>query len=635
MNSACFKRLTALVICIVCVLCSAVVCGAVSQTYTIPDIDDLSITLPDGMTAVTRNSNKNDRYFSVIGLDYDTTMNNFKKGNIYLQGMDESSTTTVTVTMTKTEESKGIKNYTLLDAEKLTEVEGNFLSHSEYSSCTPDQSADKKIVWFLFNTNVNASGNSIKAYQAHTVYDGMSVNITLQRNGSDVTDADFNTFSTIVSTISFGKESSIQGLVPVMIIGGAVILIILIILLIFFIRHIRIRGKKSKNNQILSELADKYKLEKNGNNKNNDVESDDRYLDISGTDSVENVESSDYIESEMFGEELEEEMKSIYDEDGSLENTDMFRRLSDDRMPSDDEIDEILSSAHSYDDNTGYIVYSEQDTNESAQEIAEDVTPDVEQEQAEAEPQQTEELEKSVDEPDAEYDDEPENENSDDDESEYEDESDENADLTEDGLTELDEFNNDEELVREQATKTKFTNSYDYFDEAPKKTMGIISNKELDDAEDYDVINEIEQRASFVEEDYAKDADAGVPIGERLQKIGNGFKNFGVHFGYFCTNVSRMIKRKRAIKKRKKAEQARIERQRARAERERQQRRAGADGSLVQVHSRNERRPKKKRGAPARRPAPTQRRRPSGSNARRPLNQSPSRNRRPDNRPRR
>lgn len=58
--------------------------------------------------------------------------------------------------------------------------------------------------------------------------------------------------------------------------------------------------------------------------------------------------------------------------------------------------------------------------------------------------------------------------------------------------------------------------------------------------------------------------------------------------GYFCTNVSRLIKRKHAAKKRKKAELERRERERARKQQAAQRR----DGNgLVKVHSATQRRP--------------------------------------------
>lgn len=53
MMSKKLKALVSVFLCALCVLASTVVCSAVSETYTLNDIDDMSVTLPDGMTAVT------------------------------------------------------------------------------------------------------------------------------------------------------------------------------------------------------------------------------------------------------------------------------------------------------------------------------------------------------------------------------------------------------------------------------------------------------------------------------------------------------------------------------------------------------------------------------------------------------
>lgn len=583
MMSKKLKALVSVFLCALFLLASTAVCSAVSETYTINDIDDMSVTLPDGMTAITRKSDNSDKYFSLFGLDYKTTMQNFQTGDIYLQGMNEPSTLTLTVTMTKTEDSASIKNYNLLDRDKLTEVMGNFLIQNEYSSCTPDQSSDKQIVWMLFDANVTAGNEKIKAYQAHTVYDGMSINVTLQRNGSDVTSEDYSVFSGIVSSVSFDKVTFGAGIIPAIIIAAALIVIILLLIFILKLKHRqRALGKskvKSDNEKVLRELADKYNL-KDYDETYEDSEDDsiDDFIDIGSKRS--NEYDSAYIQDEEYERKIEDDIK----EDYFGENGDLAEKTE--KYVSDEEIDEILSGAHSIKDSIAREVYRDKkaDNDNNISEQAEDI--------------------QSEDNLPAE---------------EIKDDKDENLDLTEDGLTELDEFNNDEVLVREESKQSKFEDSYDFFEEAPKKKMGIISNKEIDEAEDYDVISEIEQRASKVSREEPQEPSFAEKTVEGIKAFVRSVKSFGVHCGYFCTNVYRMIKWKRTVAKRKKAEQERLERAKARAERQKQQRRAAADGSLVKVHSRTDRRP-----APSnaqnrnRRPATSQaRRKPSSSQSNR------------------
>ena len=95
--------------------------------------------------------------------------------------------------------------------------------------------------------------------------------------------------------------------------------------------------------------------------------------------------------------------------------------------------------------------------------------------------------------------------------------------------------------------------------------------------------------------DGATIANVGKNIGNALRGFAGGVKNFGIHCGYFCKNVSIMIKRKRAIAKRKKAEEERRERERQKAERARMRAERGESDGLVQVHSRTDRRPQQNR----------------------------------------
>lgn len=119
--------------------------------------------------------------------------------------------------------------------------------------------------------------------------------------------------------------------------------------------------------------------------------------------------------------------------------------------------------------------------------------------------------------------------------------------------------------------------------------MGVIKSSDLRDAEDFDVIGEVERKAETVKQNALEKennketesepndkrsteevlANVGKNIGNALRGFAGGVKNFGIHCGYFCKNVSIMIKHKRAIAKRKKAEEERRERERQKAERAR------------------------------------------------------------------
>lgn len=527
------KKITAVLCALICVISSVFVCSAATQRYTISEIDDMVIYLPDDISAITRSSKESDRYFSVFGLNYDSTMQNFKNGDIYLQGMDSLSAVTVTVTMTETSESKGIGNYNLLDDKHLGEISSNFLSQSEYTECTADSAG--QIVWLYFNTNVKSNGLSIKAYQANTVYDGMSVSVTLQRNTGNVTAEDYQTFTEIVSSVNFMSDGFAGGTVVYIIIGISVAVIVLMILLAVLVKRAKKRRKKEKNNRIIEELAGKY------NNKGSHGIVQDE--DYSEDDDGSSYEFEDAPVSERINTEIESDEHNMTKsaDDSEIEEILNYRRMID------------LKKAEDAKTSKAEVVYSNE---KYADEQTDDELPEENKDNEKQKPDKIEELENTL--------------------------------FGEADETDEEDFNNDEELIRIEAKRVKFNDSDDFFEEAPKKAKGVISSKDILDAEDFDVIEEVEEKAKNVER---QPKESGKKFIEAVGGFFAGVKSFGVHCGYFCINISRMIKRKRAMKKRQKAEQERRERARRRAERQKAQRRELNDNGIVRVHHRTTQRP--------------------------------------------
>lgn len=550
------KRTAVLLVCVLMAAYSTIAVFA-AESYTVSQLDDMVITLPDDMSAITRDSKSSDKYFSVFGLDYNTTMQTFKNGDIYLQGMDSSSSVTLTVTMTKTDESTEIGNYSGLSADELNKVRNNFLNMGEYGSCTQDQA--QKLVWLIFDVTVSSGGKQIKAYQANTVYDSMSINITMKRNEGDVTAADYASFASVVSSVDFLKGGFTADILPLVIGGGTIIIILLIVLIVALAKKAKKSKKLHKNDAILQELADKYNL----------AEKKQSGYDLNAFDDNQIEEPEEQIniapDTRTFNKTVltpEPEIKPDYYENIAEKNV------------SEDEIDDIIKSARlqkelsdsksndsdgendrqEYEDISSQVEYSETDEDIDTADFGE-VQADTEAEQTDYDENQT------------------------------------------NGLVDVffgkddndDDSLSDEELVRQQVKRSRFDSGYDFFEEAPKKTMGVISSEDIRDAEDYDVINEVEEKAAKVENEGVKKPNAAVVA---LKKAGAGLKNFGIHFGYFCKNLTKMIKYKRAAAKRKKAEQERRERERARAERARQRaaRQNSGDSGLVRVHSRNDQR---------------------------------------------
>lgn len=558
------KSIGAFIMCAALIFLATATCFAADQRVTISEIDGMIINLPDNMIPVTRSSKDTDKYFSVFGLDYDKTMQNFKDNDIYMQAMDMQSTSTVTVTMTKNSDSESIGDYKNLDAEKLYGVQDNFLSQSEYISCTPDQATDA--LWLLFDVNIQSSNGTIKAYQANTVHDGMSISVTMQHNGGNVNSADFLNFKSIVSSVTFSSRATDPAFTIYVYIGIAVFVIVIFIILAVAGKKTKKKSKKVKNDKILKELAKKYTSERRS------VDLSD-YEDNSYEEAVDIEDISQKAESYDFDVEPEEEEEiKIYKKTVDFE--------VDPKVEATETEEIIAQSLEDSDDTKVYVsqeVKDSQENDDAAEAGAEEFVP-AQTEQSAEENTATEEKE------------------------------------AESKVIDIfgDEEESEEEIVRKTIETEKFDNSYDFFEEAPRKIVGIIDvdSADLRNAEDYDVLVEEEKRARRVETEQKPKSDSDFT--EKLAKAGSAVKSFFVHCGYFCTNVSRMIKRKRAMKKRQKAEVARRERERRRRELNRQRR---DENGLVQVH----------KASQGRRPANSQR----STAQRRPSSQRPAQSRNP------
>lgn len=631
------KRVVTLAVCVVTVLCGIFACAGATNDYEIPQIDDMTLSMPEGMSAITRDSKSTDKYFSVFGIDYETTMKSFENGNIYLQGMDSMSSVILTVTMTKNESSENVSNYAQLSSSELVNIRNNFLNSGEYKSCTLDQ--QEKVVWLVFDATAQGGSGNVKTFVANTVYDGMNINITMQRTEGNVTSVDYDTFSKIVSSVKFSDLPFSKGIIPYIIIGGGILIVILIIIIIIFAVRIRKHKRAKRNNAVLEELASKYKLGDKGGDYDIDNFDDQPKPEKRSKKKQRYVEEAEEHAPE--GRRYAPEVIADYDEhDGS----EYDRSTSDTGYASDSEIDEIINSARAYKNelerevyknNYGYEENSTEDekkkepTEADTSEIETEKNNKIEEDNAET-PEEYEDISSSsgptlvIPEPEHDL-----FETSEPDDIDREDDADvvdaeevpeqkhplekkvdEYANIIF-GSDEPEEEIDDEELVRAKAKKNKFDSGYDFFEEAPKKSMGVIKSSDLRDAEDVDVIGEVEKKAETVrknalEEEHNKEneseptdkrsteevlANVGKNIGNALRGFAGGVKNFGIHFGYFCKNVSRMIKRKRAIAKRKKAEEERRERERQKAERARRRAERDENDGLVQVHSRTDRRP--------------------------------------------
>lgn len=200
----------------------------------------------------------------------------------------------------------------------------------------------------MFDATAQSSKGDVKTFVANTVYDGMNINITMQRTEGDVTTVDYDTFSKIVSSVKFSDLPFSKGFIPYIIIGGGVVILILIVLIIIFAVRIRKHKKAKKNNAILEELAVKYKLGEKGTD-----------YDIDNFDDSPEKPDKRSKKKQKYAEEVEEEPAlpgRRYAPEPIIENMEEPEEITSEYSnfgyDTDDakekEIDEIINSAKAY-----------------------------------------------------------------------------------------------------------------------------------------------------------------------------------------------------------------------------------------------------------------------------------------------
>ena len=259
MNKKLTGRLLSLAMCVLMAAVSCFTAFAAGQTVTIEECDNLQITLPDNMTAVTRTSDADDSYYTSHNLSYVDVQEAFLNGDIYMQAMDDNSDVTLTMSCLETD----AKDFDSLSEDELNEMARRFVasinSEVQYNSSTADE-AGIDTPWIFFDMSVtDPDGNVSHQYQATTVHNGKNITLNLYRNGGDVNESDYALLESIARTVQIPAKPFYMNRWFWLFGGGTVVAILLIIIIIIIVSSVKRRNKQTKNDKILEELAGKYK----------------------------------------------------------------------------------------------------------------------------------------------------------------------------------------------------------------------------------------------------------------------------------------------------------------------------------------------------------------------------------------
>ena len=513
---------------------------ATDTSYYIEELK-MNIDLPEEMVAVTRQSPETDKYYSLFGIDYETSIAEFERENIYLRGMYQDSSKVLNVTMLSDDQSQRIGDYNNLDDNQLVDVENVLLQQESYTSCTIERYDDNIYMNLQYTTEVN--GNTVYATQYNTVVEGNYINITLiPANGQQLTAEDYQMLNKVISSVSFSSKNAnfFMSLLenPIVMICVCVVAVVgVCVILTIIIRKGKKRRKKAKkaerkekNQELIQELAQEFSIGANNADYNESY--------------TEEYKESDYSQYESQGEETADDILEQIKREKAKEEaqrTQLYSRPVAE-VPKEENVD--VDSIKVY----------------VGDEVPEETDETVEEESAQSYPVINEEktVLRLVT-------------NDDEDEDE-----------------EYDEYEEDEEEEEEIfGSEESFDQSDDYFDEG--LDTDIYSRDTVEDEDEYE-----EKRPAMntgVAKEKAKTAGAVVLNG--LLIFLNGVKSFFIHLGYFFTNLTRMIKRaykkhkyqKAQQQKRREQEEARRRRQ-ENLRRKQQRQREMEENGLVKVRSR-------------------------------------------------
>ena len=235
-------RLLAAALCTLMAAASCLAVFAAGNTVTIKECDDLQLTLPDNMTAVTRSSEATDPYFV----------------------MDNDNTYTVQLSYLDT----GAQDFNELTTEQVDSVSRNFLGGTDaelqYSACTPDQIPDG-LTWLYLKMSITDPDTGVSnQYQATTVFSGKNITLTLFRNEGDVEGSDYDVLQSIARSVKANRAFSFRKILPFLLIAGgillAVVLAVVIVKLVKRFKNPDPEKNKKDNDKVIEELAGKYQM---------------------------------------------------------------------------------------------------------------------------------------------------------------------------------------------------------------------------------------------------------------------------------------------------------------------------------------------------------------------------------------
>lgn len=205
-----FKAALMLLLIVTGVFVFAIHAAALDDTYPFKELG-FSVKLPKEDYVITVNTPRGDPVFDRVGLDYDETMIAFHTANIYLRAYDPDKTYSISMTVTKDENTEQINNYSdLTTAERKVILDA--ISQQENVTSAVEVKHDGNI--FLDSQSTVTNGDTTTYINlCNTVINGMQIDLTLQKEGEEITPEQAKALTNAAGSLNFDKINRKTGAV--------------------------------------------------------------------------------------------------------------------------------------------------------------------------------------------------------------------------------------------------------------------------------------------------------------------------------------------------------------------------------------------------------------------------------------
>lgn len=170
-----------------------------TNTYELSELD-LSVSIPDKYSVITRESEASDSVFSKFGITREDTISHFEASHIYLNALEDSESEEIVVTMT----AITLSNFNTM-SDTAIKMLGSALveEYKTYNIELLNYEVYQQIQTKFLQMHFYDSANSVYGMQYYTVVNGRAMNFTMRSYSGDISDEQLATIQGVVDSIQY------------------------------------------------------------------------------------------------------------------------------------------------------------------------------------------------------------------------------------------------------------------------------------------------------------------------------------------------------------------------------------------------------------------------------------------------